>query len=483
MNTITKFFAAVLFTAAIGTLGSCKKQFDNPPGPSDPGIVANTTIAQLKAKHTAFGAYDIITEDIIIGGTVIADDKSGNLYKQLYLRDESGAVELKLDLASIYGNYPVGRKIYVKCKGLCVSDYNRMIQIGIKATISGLPSLEGIPSNIISNYVVGGTLNNPVVPKVVSYLDLGGSSIDMQNPLLGDLIQLNDFEFINRMNTYSDTSTYKRDQNDTLQSCSNQRIIMRTSGYARFAGARVKQGNGNIAAIYTVFQSGATGTKQLILRDTTDITFNKARCGAPPPGSTVYINEDFETQPYVVSTPQTYSNVSIAGWQNIAETSTRLYSARQFSGSKYAYQSAFGAGGAVKTWLVTKAITLTTDTNTLTFDTKQDFYLSAVPGGFPVPSSLKIMVSTNYTGTGNPWAGTATWTDVSIANPTMQLSPGSTTSNFPSNYTPSGDVKLPSSGTFYIAFVYEGVDDPSSTTQTTDKTSAWEIDNIKVLGH
>lgn len=474
MNTISKFFAAILFTAAVSSLGSCKKEFDSPPGPSDPQIVANKTIAQVKAMHTSFGAYDVITDDIIISGTVIADDRAGNLYKQLFIRDSSGALQIILDAASLYTNYPVGRKIYIKCKGLCISDYNRMMQLGIKATVSGAPSVQGIPSNMITNYVIGGTLNNPVAPKVVTFADLGGSSVDMQNPLLGDLIQLNDYEFTNVMNTYSDTSVYKKDQNDTLQNCTGSRIIMRTSGYARFAAARVAQGNGNIAAIYTIFQSGSTGTKQLLLRDTTDVKFKNPRCGAPPPGSVVYIDEKFDGQ--TANTTSPYVPVSIAGWQNLAELNTRTFDARMFSSDKYAYLSGFGAGSPVKAWLVTKAINRTTATTTLTFGTKQDFLLSSYPGGTNVASTLKVLTSTNYTGAGNPWAAGVTWTDVTSQ---ATLSPGSTSSAFPSAYTASGNISLNGIGNIYVAFVYEG-DDPAGT--TTDKTSAWEIDNIRVIG-
>lgn len=474
MNTISKFFAAILFTATIGSLASCKKEFDNPPGPTDPQIVANKTIAQLKAIHTSFGAYDVITDDIIISGVVIADDKSGNLYKQLFIRDSSGALQILLDAASLYGNYPVGREIFIKCKGLCISDYNRMMQLGIKAQVSGTPSVQGIPSNTISNYVFGGTLNHPAAPKVVTLADMGGSSVDMQHPLLGDLIQLNDYEFTNVMNTYSDTSTYKRDQNDTLQNCAGSKLIMRTSGYARFAPIRVAQGNGNIAAIYTIFQSGSTGTKQLLLRDTSDVKFNNPRCGAPPVGSVVYIDEKFDGQ--TANTTSPYVAISVPGWQNIAETGSRTFDARIFSSDKYAYLSAFGAGGPVKTWLVTKAINRTTATTTLTFATKQDFYLSTYPGGTPVPAGLKILTSTNYTGTGNPWA--ASWTDITSQ---AALSPGTTsgTSAYPSSYTPSGNIILNGSGNIYVAFVYEG-DDPAGT--GSDKTSAWEIDTIRVIG-
>jgi hypothetical protein len=145
--------------------------------------------------------------------------------------------------------------------------------------------------------------------------------------------------------------------------------------------------------------------------------------------------------------------------------------------------SAFGTNnGAVTTWLVTKGINLnTTATETLTFDTKQDFYMSTTTGGgFPVPSVLKVLVSSNYSGTGNPWAAGVTWTDISSS---ATFSPGSTTSNYPTSYTPSGAINLSTySGTVYIAFRYEGTDAAATTTVAGDKTSAWEIDNVRVLG-
>lgn len=462
MNRISQLLTGVLIIAAAGFLGSCKKSFDNPPGPSDPAIAANRTIAQLKALHTSFGAFDVVTEDIIISGIVVADDASGNLYKQLYIQDSSGAIELKLDQAGLYTSYPVGRRIFVKCKGLCVSDYNRMIQLGVKAYPSGAPSLEAIPSGMIGKYVIGGSINNPVVPKVVTLTDLGGSSVDMQNPLLGTLIQLNDFEFVNRNNTYSDTSNYRKDQNDTLQNCSNSRIIMRTSAYSRFAGARVKQGNGSIAAIYTVFQSGSSGTKQLLLRDTTDINFNNLRCGAI--AGTVLLSEDFESQ--VVPATSPYNDVTITGWFNGAEVGSRKFSARTNAGNKYAQATAFGAGSGVSStaWLVTKGINLGSyATKILKFDTK---------AGFANGATLKVFVSTNYSGTGNPWGGSATWTDITSQ---ATLSPG-LSSGYPTDFTSSGNISLNSySGTIYIAFKYEGTDPATTTT--------WQLDNILVVGN
>ena len=153
---------SIFFTLSVilVTINSCKKTFDAPPAPSDPNLTVTHTIAQLKAMHTVAGSLDMINSDMIIAGTVIANDKSGNLYKTIYIQDATGAIQLSLDASGLFNSYPVGRKIYVKCKGLCVSDYNNMIQLGVKATVSGTPSFQAIASNLIGQYVIGGSVNN-----------------------------------------------------------------------------------------------------------------------------------------------------------------------------------------------------------------------------------------------------------------------------------------------------------------------------------
>ncbi|HQR02344.1 MAG TPA: DUF5689 domain-containing protein, partial [Ferruginibacter sp.] len=158
MNKILNLSTALMLVIFAGMFSACKKSFDNPPGPADPAIVANISIKDLKALHTGSGAYTMITSDYVISGVVVADDKSGNLYKQLYIQDETGALQILLDATNLYGTYPVGRRIFIKCNGLCLSDYNNLMALGVKATVGGLPSQEGIPGNLISNYVIGGSL-------------------------------------------------------------------------------------------------------------------------------------------------------------------------------------------------------------------------------------------------------------------------------------------------------------------------------------
>lgn len=286
MNKMTKWISAIMLVAGIVSLSACKKTFDQPPGPSDPNIVANMSIANLKALHTVPRAYDDITQDIIISGVVVANDKSGNFYKQLFIQDTTGAIQILIEATNLYGSYPIGRRVFLKCKGLTISDYNNNIQIGVRTNIGGVPNIDGIPSTSLSKYLVGGSLNNPVVPLEVTLNDL---STNMQNRYINALIKLNDYEFIaaDTAKTYSDTSIYKNTTNLNIKNClGSANIIVRTSAYANFAALPVAKGNGSITSVYTVFGT----TRQLIVRDTADIQFNNPRCGSViPPGSRITI--------------------------------------------------------------------------------------------------------------------------------------------------------------------------------------------------
>ena len=255
MNTIARlFFKMIVIVTITFSISSCKKTFDAPPGPGEVNLVANKTIAGLKSYHTIAGVYDLISQDIIICGTVIANDQSGNFYKQLFIQDSTGAIQLLLDAYSIYNSYPVGRKVYIKCNGLTLSDANSTMVLGIKAIVDGSPSMEGIPASVANQYLVGATLNNPVEPITVTLADLGSN---MNSRYINALVKLNGYEFASAdtSKAYGDTSSFKAtvNRNVNLGCGSTINTIVRTSGYANFAAVRLPKGNGSIAAIYTIY--------------------------------------------------------------------------------------------------------------------------------------------------------------------------------------------------------------------------------------
>jgi len=448
MKKFLKFsLIAIVAILTFGSISSCKKTFDSPPGPVDPAIVANTTIAALKAMHTTGGAFNVITTDVIISGTVVADDKSGNLYKQLFIEDATGGMQILLDATNLYTAYPVGRKIWIKCNGLCISDYNGTMELGIKATVSGAPSLEAIPANMISNYVFGGSLNNPVTPHVLTYAQL---ATGLQDRYLGTLIQLDGFAFADLSATYADTSAYKNTANLDIKNCSGNTIIVRTSGYANFAAQRVAQGRGSILAIYTTYGT----TKQLIIRDPTDVRFTDPWACPLAPG-TVFL-ENFD------AIGANNLALNLPGWKNIGEVGGVLAQNAVFGSTKCAKISAFSTGVTpVTTWLITPAINLTgTTAPKLTFDEAAGFAQAG--------TILTVLISTNYNGSNTPSA--STWTSVFSVNATAP----------PTSYASLlavAPINLSAyiGQTVYIAFKYDG-GDPG-------KTTTYEFDNVKVTAN
>lgn len=79
-----------------------------------PGEITPThTIAQLVSLYTP-GKPVVITDDVVIAGRVISSDRRGNFYKQIFLQDETGGIELKLGKNSLYNEYKPGQMVYVK---------------------------------------------------------------------------------------------------------------------------------------------------------------------------------------------------------------------------------------------------------------------------------------------------------------------------------------------------------------------------------
>ncbi|MEP6683778.1 MAG: DUF5689 domain-containing protein, partial [Parafilimonas sp.] len=124
-----------------------------------------------------------------------------------------------------------------------------------------------------NNFVIKGTINNPVIPKAVDISDLNDSYQNM-------LIQLNDMEFseADTSKLYADTSASKNAVSFLIKNCSNKSITLRNSGFASFAGINVPNGNGSINCIYSVYNT----SKQIYIRDTSDVQFTGTRCNGGP---------------------------------------------------------------------------------------------------------------------------------------------------------------------------------------------------------
>ena len=138
-----------MVVAAVLSFTGCYNDFDD-PAPAKVWTEADfnkdqiITIKQLKdiyyAKYApgstaGLGKYVEITEDYVIRGKVISSEQAGNVYKSLYIYDETSqsGIELKL-MVSNYVYYHMGQTIYVKTKGMALGNYRYMISLGMPPT-------------------------------------------------------------------------------------------------------------------------------------------------------------------------------------------------------------------------------------------------------------------------------------------------------------------------------------------------------------
>ena len=210
-----------------------KTEFDEPPvGGVVNELTPNKTIKALKALHLTPGGFDRITDEIIIGGEVVMDDRSGNYYKTIVIQDETGGIEVKFNDANLFGQYPVGRKVYIRCQDLLLTDYNGLTQlIGSTVEQGGVLEDVGITEAQARLKVVGGAYaTTPVAPKVVAVNQINAD-------MISTYIRLENVQFItaDTGKTWADPVT-QFSLNRTVEDCDKRQLVIRTSGFADFAG-------------------------------------------------------------------------------------------------------------------------------------------------------------------------------------------------------------------------------------------------------
>lgn len=258
-------------------LGSCiKKTYDTPLDTSqyDPKLATNATLKNISDLGLALpSGKSRIMGDTTVWGVVVADDRSGNYYKQIVIEDASGGgILLYIDKSYLYADYPAGRKIYVNLKGLTLDNYNGLPEIVYSADATGYTT--AIPSGLIGNYITKAIYpdnsvqaNNVTIEQVKS------------NPILylNTLIKISNVQFATGSYgvSYAAPSASASATNRILENCDHSATAtVRTSGYSNFQPYIIPAGNGSLTGICSVYGS----TLQITVRDTTDVSMTTPRC-------------------------------------------------------------------------------------------------------------------------------------------------------------------------------------------------------------
>jgi len=417
---------SILSISMMFVFSACvKNKFDEPEKATyNPDIEETSTIQELKNLYS--GQLTLIDTNIIIKATVIANDKSGNIYKAIFIQDSTAGIQISLNAYELHNLFHVGDLIYVKCQGLYLGEYGGQVQLG--ADYQG--SVGRIEEPLIEDYLIKSDGGEPIEPKELNLSSVNGS-------LVNELVYIDNVHFmINEIDgTYADGINHV-DGDTHIEDCDGHSIIVRTSGYAEFANDSLPKGNGKITAVLTKYNSDY----QLIIRNPREVNMENERCGA-------VFTETFD------SDLGAFTPYSVTGDNQVWH----------FDSSYGAVMSGHDLNNntdyANEDWLISSAINLSEYPNVILSFRHALNYITA--NGY---NDTEVYICDDYDGVSNPNTS-GSWTKL-------------TGITYPSghNWTfiDSGNIDISGYGSnshVFIAFKY---------TSTNADACTWELDNISI---
>lgn len=264
-----KYIHFFLLSISLLFITSCEKEFDEPPVRELPTFESNATIADVQALHNIGEDDRIISDDLIIRATVISSDEAGNFFRNLIIQDATGGLEVRLNSTGLHNQFPRGSDVFLKLQGLYVGDFNGIYQINgspesqiEEARIADVISSAGQVQELTPNTITINQINPSLVGTLVKFDNVQFSSESVRSP------------FSDAENNFA--------VNHTIEDCSGNSTILRTSGFADFANDLTPDGNGSITAVLSIFDSNGTVEArdyQLLISTPEDISFTGDRCG------------------------------------------------------------------------------------------------------------------------------------------------------------------------------------------------------------
>ncbi len=410
MKNNMKLIAIAILTLSV--IVSCEKEPDSPPVATlnDNQIV---TIDSLRNWQVSVGGTVMITDSISVFGYVVMDEQNGNIYKNIYLQDESAAINVR----------------FTGSTDLVQGDYVRIALLGTTLSeFSGVIQLDGVDE---SKSVVVRSKDHIIEPLLLTINEIDLSIHESR------LIKLENVQFKNsELNKTFADGINQVSQNRLFEDFEGNTLYIRTSGFADFATDSLPKGSGSMICIVSEYN----GDLQLILRSPEEALMTNPR------GPGELLAKDFDDD-----------DLLSGGWmvQQVTGTFTwEIGTLGSWSDRPYAVISNYdGTNHATESWLISPSLNLSSSAAaSMSFDNAYNY------SGDP----LKVLVSTDYSGTGDP--NLATW---------VELTANWSTGAF--DFVNSGNIDLSAylSNNVHIAFKYTG---------TASSGRTWEIDNIIING-
>lgn len=242
------------------------------------------TIAQLKSTFSTEvsteGLYKQITEPMQIKAVVTANDIQGNMYNEIAVQDETGAIFIGIAQGGVFGYLPEGTEILVELNGLYIGNYRKSPTIGTPyKDKKGINVVSRMPRALWNEHFTYTGQKKTITPEVFSTswdinTDAGklctikNVSIKKGGYYNNDTDQYNDdYPFVKDKSTYShpdySTSWYFNE----LPDGQTGGVQIYTSNYADFAAMKLPTGKMNLTGVIKRYRD----QWELILRTINDV--------------------------------------------------------------------------------------------------------------------------------------------------------------------------------------------------------------------
>lgn len=282
MKTIKYIVPILLFSLSLLFMTCDEREFDE-PGMKVPQYNGQATMtieefkawAKQKLETAKTNVLEITPEDnVVLAGVVVANDISGNIYKQIQVQDETAGINIAIDRNNIYTTYRVGQPVFIECSGLYVGYYSGYMQLGTiyrKTTDSNpqvgqmswldvtekirkdsLPTALSLPLDTIRIDEIGETHVGKLVTLRNVYFNDGGKAVFAEKGYDGAIQTVS--HMLTSAVTASDTPT----------------IESRNSSASNFANRTLPVGVGMVTGVISLYQTSSNKSYQITFREYSD---------------------------------------------------------------------------------------------------------------------------------------------------------------------------------------------------------------------
>jgi hypothetical protein len=462
---IKKYLKSVLSLAVAAlAITSCVRSNDwqTPPINCNNRFDASTmTMANFVAMSPAAGTITIPADGaaVIFDAYVVSSDENSNFYKTISFQDKpenpTVGLQMEVDRASNYADFPVGSHVRIKANGLVLGNDRGTIKIG---SVDPSYAIGRIPNSLFSRYIAGVCNGGMMdIAKIVP-TELPSLAAAKDPKYINTLVTVKNVQFASGDlgKTYLDyVAGAGIDTDRNIEDNTGSSSIIRNSAFFTGGKTLLPKGNGTITFVVSRYNT----TWQNLIRSLADVNIPASGTRydpAPPKGGTAIsysgsFTENFESYSLTTNldTFPKYVNDPFIG--------NRYWQLKTFGGNQYIQLSANGGSGSYKTYFIVPIDF--TAANSFKFDVNIGFYNG---------DALKVYTTKDYTPLGDISA--ATLTDISSSFTIPKLPP----TGFGISFSAAGTYSFPAAltGNGFVVFEYSGAS-PGVTTTI-------QLDNIVV---